>query len=229
MKTKQRLSFLIGFLLVAAGISAQPKAGSLFFTPHVGFNVSTLLGHANVRVQYVWDDGLGAASNSQTLPKLGICGGLDLEYQIKKKWALSVGIAANELGVRFKDFTFDDHTMSNAYINLFYINLPFLVKYYANDWLVLGVGLQPGYMLSKKANADFSRGGGYTVSSSADDFHRFDLCVPISVSVCSAERMFYELRCNLGFYNLMQGDWIPFPPTCLNESITLAVGYRLRL
>lgn len=229
MKTKQRLSFLIGFLLVAAGVSAQPEVGSLFFTPHVGFNVSTLLGHANVRVQYVWDDGLGAASNSQTLPKLGICGGLDLEYQMKKKWALSVGIAANELGVRFKDFTFEDHTMSNAYINLFYINIPFLVKYYLNDWLVLGVGLQPGYMLSKKANADFSRGGGYTVSSSADDFHRFDLCVPISVSVCSAERMFYELRCNLGIYNLMQGDWIPFPPTCLNESITLAVGYRLQL
>ena len=229
MKTKQRLSFLIGFLLVAAGISAQPEVGSLFFTPHVGFNVSTLLGHANVRVQYVWDDGLGAASNSQTLPKLGISGGLDLEYQMKKKWALSVGIAANELGVRFKDFTFEDHTMSNAYIGLFYCNLPFLVKYYLNDWLVLGVGLQPGYMLSKKANADFSRGGGYTVSSSADDFHRFDLSVPISVSVCSAKRMFYELRCNLGIYNLMQGDWIPFPPTCLNESITLAVGYRLKL
>ena len=120
MKSKQRVSFFIGFLLVTAGINAQPEVGSLFFTPHVGFNVSTLLGHTNVRVQYVWDDGLGAASNSQTLPKLGISGGLGLEYQMKKKWALSVGIAANELGVRFRDFTFEDHTMSNAYIHLFY-------------------------------------------------------------------------------------------------------------
>ena len=226
---KQRLSLLIGFLLAAATASAQPEVGSLFLTPHVGFNASTLLGDADVRVQYVWDDGMGAAVTSRTLPKLGFNGGLGLEYQLRKKWAISVGVDVNELGVRFKDFTLEDHTISNAYIRLCYINVPVLWKYYVNDWLALGVGLQPGYMLSKNAYADFSRGGGYTVSSSADDFQHFDLSLPLSASVFSAERMFYELRCNLGISNLIQGYWIPFPLSCYNESLTFAIGYRFQL
>ena len=172
---------------------------------------------------------MGAAVTSRARPKLGFSGGLGLEYQLRQKWALSVGIAANELGARFKGFTLEDQTLSNAYIRLCYINVPVLAKYYVNDWLALGVGLQPGYMLTKDAHADFTRGGGYTVSSSADDFRHFDLSLPLSISVCSAERMFYELRCNLGICNLIQGDWDPFTPTCLNESFTFSIGYHFQL
>ena len=226
---KQKVLVLTGFLLIAAATSAQPEAGTLSLTPHAGLNVSTFLGHADVRVNYLFDDGAGCAVTSKAIPKLGFSAGCELEYQLREKWAVSVGVAGNGLGSRFKGFSLEGHTLSDAYIGLSYINVPLMAKYYAGDRVALGVGLQPGILLCRHAGADFSRGGGYTVSSTADDFGHFDMSVPLSVSFSTPASVFYELRCNLGISNLIQGRWEPSAPTCFNESLCLSVGYRIKL
>lgn len=226
---------LIGLLLAATAVNAQPERGSWFLVPQGGVNVSMLTGDASIRVNYTLYDDTGMSGGSTVTqlsrPRLGAGLGLNMEYQSGCHWALGFGIEASRQGTRFKDTTWSHANLINPHIDLDYISVPLLARYYVNDRFAFAFGLEPRYMAHQQAKSIFSDAANvasYEVTSIAEDFTRFDATLPLSVSYHMANGTFCELRYNFGI-NLFKSDWIPFPPFCRNHCVSLTVGHKIKL
>ncbi|MBR3021819.1 MAG: PorT family protein [Bacteroidaceae bacterium] len=229
---KKILGLSIVLLLAATAASAQPEKGSLFLIPQAGINVSTLKGHASIRADYsLFDGGIGTTATSLSRPHIGANLGLSMEYQHRQHWALAFGIEGSRQGTRFKDTEFSNNNLSNGHVDLDYIGIPLLMRYYASNQFAFAFGLQPRFLIHQQSKGDFSESASvanYTISSTAEDFSLVDATIPLSVSYYWASHTFCELRYNFGI-NLFNSDWIPYLPFCHNHCVSLTIGHKIKL
>ena len=229
---KKTIGLFIIVLLAATAASAQPEKGSLFLVPQAGINVSTLKGDASIRVDFsLADGGIGGTATTLSRPRIGANLGLSMEYQLRKHWALAFGIEGSREGTRFKDTDFTKNNLRNGRIDLDYIEIPLLARYYASNHFAFAFGLQPRFLIHQQSKGDFSEAANttsYTISSIAEDFLPVDATLPLSVSYYWKSRTFCELRYNFGI-NLFNSDWIPYLPFCRNHCVSLTVGHKIKL
>ena len=180
------------FLSVAAFILfGATQAQDVKFGVKAGLNVSDFMGDVN--------------GNSS---RIGFHVGGLAEIKISEKFALQPELLYSDQGTKFDDGTID----------LGYLNVPVMVKYFVAEKFSLEAGPQVGFLVSAKANPD--TGSSVDIK---DSYNTIDFGILAGASYDFTENIFAGLRYNLGLSNIEKdsGD-----DKVQNSNLSLSVGYK---
>ena len=176
--------FLIAAMMVATlTASAQSNPGTFSIQPKVGIGFSKI-------------------TDDEAKFKFGIGAGVEGQYQIFNWLAASGGVMYQQMGSKIKDQ--DGIDMSDVKINLDYIQIPMMAKFYVAKGLSLGAGIQPGFLTKAKIKVGGEYGkllkeyGGADEVDIKDNVEKFDLCFPLCVAYELPMGLFFEARYNYG-------------------------------
>lgn len=202
----KKILFAASFMMFSIGAYAQHEAGSLTFQPKAGFNVA----------RYTDEDG--------TSPRFGLAAGVELEYQIKKKFSMATGLLYSMQGVK-ADIRTDYYTTSRATIKTDYINIPIIANIYLLKGLAIKFGIQPGFNINAKYT--FSAGVGsenYSLSRIGVKVSTFDLAIPVGLSY-ENEYFVLDARYNVGVTKVFDNEGAD----SRNCVFQFTIGHKFRL
>lgn len=172
--------------MLVCGLVANAQ---MIITPQVGVNMSTL-----------------TDLSDDAKMKVGLVAGANLECPVADAFSVSAGLLYSMQGYKY-----DGHG-SSYNVNMDYLNIPVLAQYQVIPGLKIKAGIQPGFLMSAKADGnDFK-----------DDCKSFDLSVPLGASYEISDFVI-DARYNLGCTKTNKdGD-----KSYKNSVIMLTVGYRI--
>ncbi len=107
-----------------------------------------------------------------------------------------------------------------AKIKLSYINVPVMLKYYANEKLNLQVGPQVGFLVSADAKSN-------GITEDAKDYYEtVNFGANFGLGYEFTPKCFVDLRYNLGLINMAKSDFVG-DSTLKSSVFSIAVGYKL--
>jgi len=162
--------------------------------------------------------------------KIGFNLGGFAEIKVSDKFSVQPELLYSTQGA--KNETSEDGFTSESKLNLSYLNIPIMAKYYVSEKFSLEAGPQIGFLLSAKSKYEFteSDGEGGSISVSGDEdvkdsFESIDFGLNLGTAYDFTENLFAGLRYNIGLSNVAKtesGD-----DTKINNSvISLSLGYR---
>lgn len=188
----KKIFTLITCLALVSGVFAQTESSKKYsWGVKAGLNVSSLVG----------SDVSGAKM------KAGFHAGLVSEYRFCNYFAAGSELLFSLQGTGVKDG-------GDAKLNIGYINIPMMAKFYVTEKLSIDVGPQIGFALYMKAKAD-----GVTVTVPSDTYHTFDLSMGAGATY-SFWKLFASARYNIGLVNVMKDSGNK------NSVIQVSVGYK---
>jgi len=203
---------MIAAMMVATvAAKAQFEPGTFTLQPKVGINLSTI-----------------SADDSKY--KFGIGAGIEGQYQLKTWFGLSAAVMYNQQGAKVKD--------RDAKLNLEYINIPIMAKFYPTKGLSLSVGVQPGFLTKAKAkasgNAYIDDGNGIRTQNAdvKSNCNKVDFSIPLSIGYEFENGLSLEARYTGGLTNVAKdadnkGNFSYLKNK--NEVFMLTVGYKFEL
>ncbi len=195
----KKLFVMAAMVLSSVGAFAQYSAGDFTIQPKIGLNCSNLTDYS--------DDG-------DTDWKAGLAVGVEGEYHIKDWFGLSAGLMYSQQGTK------ESTSVGDVNFNFDYINVPILANFYVAKGLSLKAGIQPGFNVNKKIEAQ-----GVSVDINKQlggEFQTFDFSIPIGIS--------YEYAgfCLDARYTLGGTDVIK-DVDAKNQVFQLTLGYKFKL
>jgi len=175
--------FLMGAMLVC-GLVANAQ---MSITPQVGATLATLTGVDDAKM------------------KIGLVAGANVEYPVADAFSVSGGLLYSMQGYKY------DGAGGDFNVNMNYLNIPILAQYQVAEGLKVKAGVQPGFLMSAKADGnDFK-----------DACETFDLSIPLGLSYEISDFVI-DARYNLGLTKTNKdGD------SHKNSVIMLTVGYKI--
>ena len=149
--------------------------------------------------------------------KAGFTAGVEAQYQINYWLGVAAGVQYAQQGYKIKNV--------DPKVNLGYINVPIMAKFYPVKRLALGAGIQPGFLTSAKWDGNNFK----------DDCNKFDFSMPISVAYESPIGLIIEARYNAGLTNVGKDAFGDNADTYdkitknKNSVFMLTVGYKFSL
>ena len=122
--------------------------------------------------------------------KFGLGAGVEAQYQIKSWLGVSGGVMYQQMGTKVKDI--DGIDMSDYKVNLEYINVPVMARFYVAKGLSLNLGLQAGFLTKAKAKY------GSEEADVKEAVEKFDLSAPMSIAYELPMGLTFEAICNYG-------------------------------
>lgn len=148
--------------------------------------------------------------------KTGFHLGAIVEIPISEKFAFQPEILYSSQGSSEEDGGIDSK------LNLNYINIPLMAKYYIAQGLSLQAGPQIGFLASAKSKTE---GDGVEVEIDADEFIKgIDFGLNFGLGYQLAAGIFFEGRYNLGLSDINDIDGVS--EEIKNSVIQLSVGYK---
>lgn len=120
---KKIVIMAVAALMATTTLNAQ-TAGDIYFRARGGGNISTLTGSDDAKQKIGWDLGFG------------------LDYCFTDQFALSLDVSRDQLGCKSKAL--------DKNLNLEYLSLGPMVKYYATPWLAFQAGPEIGFLRKAK-------------------------------------------------------------------------------
>lgn len=212
MKKIMMIAVLMVATLSANAQKSVIEPGSFGLQPKVGVNFSTV-------------------SADDTKFKFGLVAGIEGQYQINDWFGLSAGVLYTQEGSKFKK-------LNDTKLNLEYVNIPVMAKFYVAKGLSLNVGLQPGFLTKSKIKFEGNTSttiAGVKVSGEydfKDQTNKFDLSVPMSIAYELNNGLTFEARYTSGLTNVLKDAFDSNSSTYdktynnKNEVFMLTVGYK---
>ena len=208
-------TFLLVFVCL---VLAQPSPGTFSIIPKLGVNISTFTGSATMVGQYraripVVGEGqteeektqVGIVSTDHHMMRFGWTGGVEAQYQMTDRWALSFGAMYALQGAKYDDVNMNGITMTNASVNMHYINIPILLNYYVADGFAIKAGIQPGVCVLENGKCDIMADGIKPEFVGVADSHsNYDISVPVGIAY-EFGNMVVDARYNIGVKNIVDG------------------------
>ena len=230
--------FALSVVLMAIGLSlqAQPEPGTWTITPRIGVNSSNVSG---VKIYYA--DPQGAAyypdAYIKSKRKWGLTAGADVEYQIHRSLAMSLGVFYSDEGFRAEHGEYEDeyhYTPQPGFKmkwNLRYVNVPLLAHFYIEPNMLPGLslkaGVQFGFFVKNNYSAEYLNDS-HTKASGEIKYDRARLNISIPAGISYSYRNFVaDLRYNIGVTNIKKE--VMEDSSCHSNSIQLTIGYQFRL
>lgn len=180
-----------------------------------------------------------------TSMKFGFQAGGFVEVKFTDKWALQPEVLYSLQGAK-REYSENDGFEAYDYdskLNLSYINIPVMVKFYPVEKFFLEAGPQVGFLISAKSKTDVSyTSGGTTMSSSEtidekNTVNTVDFGFNFGLGFDFTENLFANVRYNLGLANVSKEDTveeIDFEDFSVNSTdysvrssvISLSIGYK---
>lgn len=218
----KKILTVIVALVASVSAFAQQPVGTLSVAPKAGINLAYMTKAEDASM------------------KLGFIGGVDLTYQMTKKFALSGGLFYSQQGVKNKENGTDiidgvrvDATY-NRKLNNNYFNVPILANYYVAPGLALKAGIQIGALLSAKGKGDvtYNIGGeSQTIKEEIDmkdGYNSIDFSIPVGLSY-EFSNVIIDARYNFGLTKSIKGVDDMTVDGTKNSVIMLTVGYKINL
>ena len=194
---------MIAAMMVATvAAKAQFEPGTFTLQPKVGVTLATI-------------------SSDDSKFKFGMAAGIEGQYQLNNWFGLSAAVMYSQQGAKVKN--------TDAKLNLEYINIPIMAKFYVTKGLSLNVGVQPGFMTKAKAKGE---GRNIDVKSFCN---KFDFSIPMSIAYEFENGLTFEARYTTGLTNVGKdvfdssySSWDKAYQN-KNEVLMLTVGYKFEL
>ena len=194
---------MIAAMMVATvAAKAQFEPGTFTLQPKVGVTLATI-----------------SADDSKF--KFGMAAGIEGQYQLNNWFGLSAAVMYSQQGAKVKD--------TDVKLNLEYINIPIMAKFYVTKGLSLNVGMQPGFMTKAKAKGE---GRNIDIKSYCN---KFDFSIPMSIAYEFENGLTFEARYTTGLTNVgkdlfdtTDSSWDKAYKN-KNEVFMLTVGYKFAL
>ena len=196
---KKYIMMAVAALMATVCVNAQNDEGDWTIMPKVGWNLTTWAGDEDAK----WIS--------------GYVGGLEVEFGATENIGLVAGVHYSLQGEK------DD--VNKTTIRFGYTNVPLLVQYYPVKGLAVKVGVQLGFLTSKKATVD---GVKYDIDrieamyGANAGFRKFDLAIPMGVSY-EYKHFVLDARYNLGLIGLIKDT----DKTYRNSVFQLTLGYKI--
>ncbi|MBO7138077.1 MAG: PorT family protein [Bacteroidaceae bacterium] len=191
----RKVLFIASLMLLSVVAYAQPEVGTLSIQPKVGLNIA-----------YFEES---KVSGVDTKPRLGLVGGLELEYQLLKKLSLSAGALYSMQGEKAKYAGDRYNPAQEETAELDYVNFPVLVNCYILKGLALKVGVQPAVNVRSSMS-------NYVLTN----VNKFDFSIPFGLSY-EFKSFVIEARYNLGVTNIIKDD------ETRNRVVQITAGIKL--
>lgn len=183
------------FVALFATVSMYAQDGALYVMPRVAYSVGDLAG---------MDDFTG---------KRGFAAGVDVQYFLSDKFAISAGALYSQQGAEMdvtwfpsepKAFTVKDD------LSLNYLNIPLMAQYYVYKGLALKAGVQAGVLLSAKRKGSHPNSYFTETLSFNDDIkeacEKVDLAIPVGLSY-DFGNFVIDARYNIGLTGVFKEDY----------------------
>lgn len=194
----KKFMMIAAMMVMTIAAKAQNEVGQVTLKPMVGFVTSTITDGNNVD------------------PKCGFAAGVEAEYGMTEKFALSVGAIYSQQGAKFPD-------LNDAKLNLEYINVPILANFYVAKGFALKVGVQPGFKTSSKIKVGDVEAS-TSLLGSKDGVKSFDFSIPLGLSY-EFSSFVIDARYNVGVTKVLDIE----DATPRNSYLTISVGYKFAL
>ena len=198
-KIMKKIMMIAAMMVATVSAKAQFEPGTFSLQPKAGFVLSSVSGE-DLRF------------------KPGFQAGLEGQYQINNWFGLSAGLLYTTEGTKVKDVDWK--------LNLGYINIPIMAKFYVTKGLSLNAGLQPGIMVSAKEK--YNEGGISWDKDVKDGCNGFDLSIPLSIAYEFTNGLTLEARYTTGLTNVGKdagGRW----DDNKNQVLSINIGYKFSL
>ncbi|WP_281232068.1 porin family protein [Flavobacterium gelatinilyticum] len=155
--------------------------------------------------------------------KTGFVAGAFAEFKVSENFAFQPEILYSAQGVRVKYSK--AYFSSDEKVNLGYLNVPLMFKYYVIEGLNIEAGPQIGFLLSAKSKYKVT--DDYGTVSSNDDIKRLcnsvDFGLNFGLGYDVTKNLSVGARYNLGLTNVYKSDYFA---KAKNSVISLTVGYK---
>ena len=191
----------------------------------------------------------------------GFAGGVDFQYQISKRWAVLAGFNYSYKKSRYEtdhcttsymqepNFDWESKELN---LQLHYLQVPVMTRYYVYKGLALNAGIQLGGLrqayLNYKHRIKFNNASQYIIQDeifgrykskqfeagkwyeikekieTTDTFERFDFSIPVGVSF-DYRHLLFEARAEFGLSDMSKNN----DADCRVQAFTFSVGYRFDL
>ena len=194
-------------ILTVAALAAFGTASA-----QVKFGAKAGLNLANISESY---DGYGEDYDADYKMKVGAHVGAFVEWKFTEKFALQPEVLFSMQGAKYESSESDGDGFSSEYeskVNLNYINVPIMVKFYPIEKLFVEAGPQVGFLISAKSKDESTVTiGDVTTSESEtvdvkDNFKSIDFGVNVGVGYEFTEMIFANLRYNIGLSDISESD-----------------------
>jgi len=232
----KKLTFIMLLLVATVSALAQPEPGTWTITPRVGVNSSDVSG-----VKMYYADPFAASYDSDAYVnskrKWGFIAGVEVEYQIQRPLAVSLGVFYSDEGFRAEHDEYKDDTHYTSQPgcklkwNLRYLNVPLLAHFYVEPSLLPGLalkaGVQFGFLVKNNYEQEYFNDSHTKISgSNSRDGLRFAISIPAVISY-SYRNIVADLRYNIGVSNIKED--VLEDGSCRSNSIQFTIGYQFRL
>lgn len=202
----KKILMIAALMVATVSAKAQFEPGTFSIQPKAGFVLSSVSG-----------------DNSKFKP--GFSAGIEGQYQLNNWFGLSAGLLYTTQGAKVKDI--DDK------LNLGYINIPVMAKFYVTKGLSLNAGLQLSFLTSAKEK--YSNGGISFDNDVKDACNTADLSIPLSIAYELTNGLTFEARYTGGLTNVIKKDDLNAAGVKTrwdddkNEVFMITVGYKIPL
>ena len=198
----KKMMMIAALMVATLTANAQFAAGTFSLQPKAGLTLSEI------------------TSNDARI-KAGFTAGVEAQYQVNYWFGVAAGVSYAQQGTKVKSV--------DPKINLGYINVPIMAKFYPVKRLALGAGIQPGFMTSAKVKGD------NVDVDIKDACNTFDFSIPLSVAYEAPFGLVIEARYNAGLTNVAKDAFNSTNDTYdkitknKNSVFMLTVGYKFSL
>jgi len=204
----KKIMMIAAMMVAAVSAKAQFEPGTFSLQPKAGLTVTEI-------------------TSDDSRFKAGFTAGVEAQYQLKSWFGLAAGVQYAQQGSKVKNV--------DSKINLGYINVPIMAKFYPVKGLALGAGIQPGFMTSAKIT-DYQLLGGKQDVDIKDGCNKFDFSIPLSVAYEADFGLVIEARYNAGLTNVAKdafegGGYDRYDKITKNKNsvFMITVGYKFAL
>jgi len=198
----KKIMMIAAMMVATVAAKAQFEPGTFTLQPKVGVTLATI-----------------SADDSKF--KFGMAAGIEGQYQLNNWFGLSAAVMYSQQGAKAKN--------TDVKLNLEYINIPIMAKFYVTKGLSLNVGMQPGFMTKAKGKGE---GRNIDIKSYCN---KFDFSIPMSIAYEFENGLTFEARYTTGLTNVgkdafdsTSSSWDKVYQN-KNEVFMLTVGYKFEL
>ena len=224
---KKIMTMVVAALLATVSVNAQQEAGSFTIQPHIGGSAGMIINADNPPIG-------GLLSKPDKDANGGCMAGVDLEYQLTKKFSVAAGVNYMQAGTAWKDVNQNEFKYKDMKVETGYVTVPVVANFYVIKGLALKSGVQFAFLTNAKTKwTRETTNGNHTIKdeyseSCKDMMNKFDVSIPVGISYEFKVPIVIDLRYNIGLTKVNK-DPLFGNKSSQSHTATLTIGYKFKL
>lgn len=224
---KKIMTMVVAAMLATVSVNAQQEVGSFTIQPHIGGSAGMIINADNPPISTF-------SSKPDKDANGGTMAGVELEYQLTKKFSVAAGVNYMQAGSAWKAVTESGVKYKDMKVETGYVTVPVVANFYVAKGLALKSGVQFAFLTDAKTkwtaetvNGPHTNKDEYSVSCK-DRMNKFDIAIPVGISYEFKVPIVIDFRYNIGLTKVNKEPLFG-NKSSQSHTATLTVGYKFKL